>query len=425
MSARKTLDVDYLTLRQVVPYSRTNERITPNYILSVDGSGVGQWVNTLSNIATYGSLVAGPTGPTGPAGPAGPTGHIGPSGPTGNTGPTGVQGTVGPTGPRGQVSGLVLYFDASGATGSDTFTVPTSYNPYVGEMSLIPPNPNSYDVNIVALPTFTGIAAQFYTDVLTDTEIPAGNWDFSMFVNKLNAGTTATMYFNVYLVDPSLGSPITLGTTNQITVTSTSGQWIEATVFIPQTDLTAFTAPQVRFDLIASVSGGPTNAKFFMGAGGESHVTTTLAAQVAEGPTGPTGPAGSAGPAGPTGPAQAPVLIASGTASIVPMNSSATLGTIVVPTNNPTVVYFAYNLTYTYVGGFGIPYTNIGTPSFPIVQLFQNHNQYSGISPSLGNPYYDNFVMIIPAGNGGRSMSINYTNMSQQNLTLNYTIYAM
>lgn len=420
MSARKTLDIDYLTLRQVVPYSRTNERITPNYILSVDGSGVGQWVNTLSNIATYGSLVAGPTGPTGPLGPAGPTGHIGPSGPTGNTGPTGVQGVTGPTGPRGQVSGLTLYFDASGSPPSGSFNAP-----YVGEMAIIPANPNNYDVNIVAITSFSGIAAQFYTDVLTDTEIPAGNWDFSMFVNKHAVDTTATMYFTVYLIDPSLGSPITLGVTNQITVTSTSGQWIEATAFIPQTDLTAYTAPQIRFDLQATVSGGPTNAKFYMGAGGESHVTTTLAAQVAEGPTGPTGAVGAAGPTGPTGPAQAPVLIASGTASIVPMNSSATLGTITVPTNNPTIVYFTYDLTYTYVGGFGIPYTNIGTPAFPIVQLFQSHNQYSGISPTVGNPYYDNFAMIIPAGNGGRSMSINYTNMSQQNLVLNYTIYAM
>lgn len=439
MSARKTLDIDYLTLRQVIPYSRTNERITPNYILSVDSSGVGQWVNTLSNIATYGGLPGGPTGATGAAGPTGPTGS---TGATGVTGPTGLSGPTGPEGPRGQLSGLTLYFDASGATGSDTFNVPTDYNPYIGKLSLMPASSESYEISVIATPSYSGTAAQFYSDIITDPEITAGSWNFTLYFNKLTAGTTASFYFIVKVVDPTLGT-ITLGATTAMTITSTSAQIYNTTLYVPQTDLTGATAPRIRLDLQATVSGGPTNAKFFMGFGSESYVTTTLAAQAIEGPTGPTGPSGAAGTtgptgptgptgaagiAGPTGPTSTLSLIASGTVSTPAINTSLVLinNTYTVPTNSPLTLFISYSLVCTYnSAGGGIPYTIYNLSGFPIVTASQTHGAYLGQSPTGANPYTDNFFLIIPAGNAGRTVFLTYTGMSQQNVTLNYTVYAV
>jgi len=66
MSARKTLDIDFITLRKIRAVDPlTNALITPNFILAMDNQGQAQWVNTLSNINTYGG-VTGFTGPTGP-----------------------------------------------------------------------------------------------------------------------------------------------------------------------------------------------------------------------------------------------------------------------------------------------------------------------------------------------------------------------
>jgi predicted RecA/RadA family phage recombinase len=59
-----------------------------------------------------GSVLSGPTGPTGAQGPTGPTGSQGDTGPTGPTGPTGANGPTGPTGPTG----------ATGPTGPSELT---------------------------------------------------------------------------------------------------------------------------------------------------------------------------------------------------------------------------------------------------------------------------------------------------------------
>ena len=66
MTSRKTLDIDFITLRKIRAVDPvTNALITPNFILAMDNQGQAQWVNTLSNINTYGG-VTGFTGPTGP-----------------------------------------------------------------------------------------------------------------------------------------------------------------------------------------------------------------------------------------------------------------------------------------------------------------------------------------------------------------------
>jgi hypothetical protein len=84
MSGRKTLDIDNITLRTIRAINpQNNLNPTANYILAADGSGNATWVNTITNINTYGTGFTGAsgTGPTGPAG--GGTGSTGPTGPAG------------------------------------------------------------------------------------------------------------------------------------------------------------------------------------------------------------------------------------------------------------------------------------------------------------------------------------------------------
>jgi len=55
MAGRKTLDIDYITLRNMRTVNpTTNLSPTANYILACDGSGTATWVNTIANINTYG-----------------------------------------------------------------------------------------------------------------------------------------------------------------------------------------------------------------------------------------------------------------------------------------------------------------------------------------------------------------------------------
>jgi hypothetical protein len=124
MSAgRKTLDLDFLTLRKVRPLiASTNRAPTENYILSVNAAGEGVWVNTISNIYAYGASLGGATGPTGPAG-----GGTGPTGPTGLPGADGIASNTGATGPTGPAGG------GTGATGPTGSFTPTGqyYSDYV------------------------------------------------------------------------------------------------------------------------------------------------------------------------------------------------------------------------------------------------------------------------------------------------------
>ena len=91
MSNRKTLDIDYISLRNVtaiIPV--TNQSPPETYVLTIlpGGGGVATWLPA-------------PTGPTGETGPTGGTGSTGPTGNTGATGVTGQTGGTGSTGPTG------------------------------------------------------------------------------------------------------------------------------------------------------------------------------------------------------------------------------------------------------------------------------------------------------------------------------------
>ena len=55
MAGRKTLDIDYITLRNMRTVNPANNLSpTANYILACDGSGTANWVNTITNIESYG-----------------------------------------------------------------------------------------------------------------------------------------------------------------------------------------------------------------------------------------------------------------------------------------------------------------------------------------------------------------------------------
>lgn len=119
MAGRKTLDIDFLTLRKVRPLvAATNRAPLENYILSVNAAGEGVWVNTISNIYAYGVPIGGgTTGPTGPTGGVGATGATGPAGADGSAVNTGATGPTGPTGTTG-ATGLAGVTGATGPTGA-------------------------------------------------------------------------------------------------------------------------------------------------------------------------------------------------------------------------------------------------------------------------------------------------------------------
>lgn len=137
---RKTLDIDFLTLRKIRPLvPSTNIAPAANYVLSVNGAGEGVWVNTISNIYAYGVPIgAGNTGPTGPVGADGPTG------PTGADGPTGTDGPTGPGGGGATVNSTAITANPTGSNTNKTVT-------------LILPSTGSYLILYYAQITFNGI----------------------------------------------------------------------------------------------------------------------------------------------------------------------------------------------------------------------------------------------------------------------------
>ncbi len=158
MAGRKTLDVDYITLRKIRPYvAETNRPPTVGYVLTMGLSGEAVWGPATGGSGTGATGPQGTsgdaanTGATGPMGETGPTGQTGPQGTpgdaanTGATGPTGSQGapgdaantgatgpigdtgTTGPTGPMGETgpTGPIGDMGTTGSTGSMGDTGPT------------------------------------------------------------------------------------------------------------------------------------------------------------------------------------------------------------------------------------------------------------------------------------------------------------
>jgi hypothetical protein len=204
---RKTLDIDFLTLRKIRPLvPSTNIAPAANYVLSVNGAGEGVWVNTISNIYAYGVPIgAGNTGPTGPVGPAG---NI----------------TPGSTG-----YGNLVVYQNTGPTGTiayaNSITVDSAGH-------LLPTTPNAYDLGSTGAPwrdlyvstgtIYMGSASQIRGDnngnVLT-SGIVAGSGEFtsrtltgSEALNPFNQNTYETniltppspSLYNIYLLNVTI-----------------------------------------------------------------------------------------------------------------------------------------------------------------------------------------------------------------------------
>ena len=121
MSGRKTLDIDYITLRSIRAIQPSNNRYpTSNHVLTADGVGNATWQPAQGG---------GSTGTTGPTGSAGLTGYTGPAGYTGYTGPTGMTGSDGLTGYTG-------YTGYTGPTGLTGYTGPTGMTGPTGPAGL-------------------------------------------------------------------------------------------------------------------------------------------------------------------------------------------------------------------------------------------------------------------------------------------------
>lgn len=119
---QQSMDVNYITLRKIVAYeAQTNNKITPNHVLSMTTTGEARWVNPCSNLASVGCYFTGNTGtsPTGPTGPQGTSGLSTMTGATGITGPTGYTGATGYSGPTGQLGfGTMMVWDAGNSFNS-------------------------------------------------------------------------------------------------------------------------------------------------------------------------------------------------------------------------------------------------------------------------------------------------------------------
>jgi len=201
MSGRKTLDIDNITLRTIRAINpQNNLNPTANYIHAADGSGNATWVNTITNINTYGTGFTGAsgTGPTGPAG--GGTGSTGPTGPagggTGSTGPTGREGTgsTGPTGPAGGGTGSTgpTGREGTGSTGPTGLTGPTGPQGISGTAT------NTGATGAV-MATFTLIPQQFLPDptIYNNANVYLPPLNSGVFGQQTYTTTNNSLFFEV------------------------------------------------------------------------------------------------------------------------------------------------------------------------------------------------------------------------------------
>jgi collagen type VII alpha len=139
MAGRKTLDVDYITLRKIRPYvAETNRPPTVGHVLTMGLSGEAVWAHSTGG---GGAGSTGPTGATGSIGSTGPTGTPGSAENTGATGPTGATGSTGATGPTGEMgsTGNTGATGATGTTGAIGATGDTGSTGYTGSIGATGP----------------------------------------------------------------------------------------------------------------------------------------------------------------------------------------------------------------------------------------------------------------------------------------------
>ena len=258
------------------------------------------------------STVAGPTGPTGPtgatgaastvAGPTGPTGTNGTNGPTGPTGATGASGPTGPTGPTGSSGtsiGLTLFLDGATATGPQADSL------------LVVPNTGAQTVLSIATTTGSGLLlGSFVTPagIPNNTSFIGGNWTLDAWTAH-NSGGSAFRFWTEVQEVASNGTTVlqTLATGNYTTGTVVSTSTISISnydLYVPAATL-ASTSSRLLLNVYVQAQTGSPTANLYMRDSTQSHLTTTIAYNIA-GPTGPTGATGAAstvaGPTGPTGP---------------------------------------------------------------------------------------------------------------------------
>ena len=223
-------NIDYLTLKRLVPIGDTNKYIPQDEILVTDSSGNAIFENTIQFLSTLGILqygifftgttgitgttgltgLTGPTGLTGATGPigytgitgsqgiTGPTGVTGATGITGITGSTGLQGTTGPTGPTGE-TGPTGYTGNTGPTGPTGATGPTGYTGPTG---------------ITGLPGFSALPLPVATPgvnrIITDIDISNTKANFNLLFNGTSLTTNGDINISGTLPNILAQNPISL-----------------------------------------------------------------------------------------------------------------------------------------------------------------------------------------------------------------------
>ena len=206
----------------------------------------------------------------------------------GNTGPT---GSTGPVGNSGISTGLILYFDSNGGTNTDPN----------GTLLHTPDTDAQTNITITVDANTEKLIGTFTTTSIDSIQLIGGLWTTSIYADASIDDSISYYYKLYYTGDILLG-----GNSNNPTPIKTTTDIYENIAYIPDTTLPNISCNYyIKLYAINSNSINNVEVTVYFRDSTNSHVHTTLTANLATGPTGstgPTGPTGSTGPTGYTGP---------------------------------------------------------------------------------------------------------------------------
>jgi hypothetical protein len=246
-----------------------------------------------------GPLGTGPTGFTGRTGATGNTGPLG-TGPTGYTGQRGSTGYTGEAGVNGVSSGLVFFLDIGGTSQIAPYNTGILNTIPISGTQITLTSPNQHGITGYILGKFMTPAGS-----LTSTVIVPGLWDFNFYAaNTAGNSLGIIFYCNIYEYaadGTTLIGTISLGDSLQGVPIGVQNLYTYAT-YVNSYSLQSLSS-RIQVQILADFSSGPNKTLILeLRDNTQSHIHTTLIANLPTGPTGSTGYTGRTGSTGHTGP---------------------------------------------------------------------------------------------------------------------------